>query len=286
MDELLQPFPDSFASPDGSKSASIFVAASGEIASRQSEHMHRHDFYELVWLWRGNCTFFSDFEHYPLEQGSLIFISPGQMHDYIVEDGAIRLLIYGFRPSVLPTVAAELVNLLPFDDTKRAPILAVPSKAEAQIETLFEAAHRRFDSRQPGWEAIITAYLRTILTEAAYLMPADIINQSASAAVQLTRAFQQAVEQHYRQQQQVQEYAALLGVTTNHLVKTVRKTIHMTPKQMLQARLLLEAKRLLVHTPYQVNQISDLLQFQNSTTFARWFKKQTQQTPSQFRQTA
>ena len=84
----------------------------------------------------------------------------------------------------------------------------------------------------------------------------------------------------------MQEYASLLGVTTNHLVKTVRQTTHTTPKQMLQARLLLEAKRLLVHTPYPVNQISDLLQFQNSTSFARWFKNQTAQTPSQFRQMA
>jgi len=45
MDELLQPFPTSFA-----KGGNIFVAASGEIHGRDS-NMHRHDFYELVWLW-------------------------------------------------------------------------------------------------------------------------------------------------------------------------------------------------------------------------------------------
>ncbi len=286
MDELLQPFPSRFASRNSQEDAQIFVATSGEISSQRSEHLHRHDFYELVWLWQGRCTFFSDFKQYPLNRGTLIFISPGQLHDYIVEADFARLIIFGFRPSLLPNVAASLVNLLPFDDTNREPVLAIPTLRQDEIEHLFKAAHRRFDSHQPGWEPIVSSYLNTILTEAAYQMPEHIIHQPAPAGVQLTRAFQQAVEQSYRDQQQVQAYAQQLGVSTNHLVKTIRQTTHSTPKQMLRERLLLESKRLLVHSPYPVTQISSLLNFPNSTTFARWFKKQTGKTPSQFRQSA
>ncbi len=278
-DELLQPFPTSF-----SGGANIFVAASGELTKNHSENMHRHDFYELVWLRDGDCTFFSDFQHYPLDQGSLIFISPGQLHDYLVVPGqACRLLIYGFRPTVLPTVAHHLVNILPFDDTNCNPTLPIPASLKPTFLQLFTTAHSRFDDRGLGWEAIISSYLQTILTEAAYLMPEELIAQAANASVQLTRAFQQAVEQHYRQRWQVKEYADLLGVTSNYLVKAVRETTSTTPKQMLQDRLLLEAKRLLVHTPYPVNQIGDLLAFPDSTTFARWFRKLTNEPPTQFR---
>ena len=278
MDEYLQPFPTSF-----SKGGDIFVAASGEIRENDDSKMHRHDFYELVWLWQGACQFFSDFELYDLPQGSLIFVSPGQLHDYRVPDRFCRLLIIGFRPSVLPAVAHHLLQMLPFDDTQRNPTQVISSEQQQLIEQLFQAAHGRFDAKKQGWETIVTSYLQTILTESAYLMPSEFVDQSANAAVQITRAFQRALESHYRQRRQVQEYAEMLGVTSNYLVKTIRHTTSTTPKQMLQNRLLLEAKRLLVHTPHPVGQISELLDFPDSTTFARWFKKCTAQTPSRFR---
>ena len=281
MDELLQPFPATFASPSGD--ADVFVAASGEMGAKQIDRMHRHDFYELVLVWRGDCAFFSDFEQFDAPQGTIIFISPGQLHDYVIDEGVVRLLIFGFRPNLLPTVAAHLNHYLPFDDTEREPILLISAEYQPTFEQLFTTAHRRFDNRAEGWEAIVTTYLQTILTEAAWQMPAHIVTQSASAGVRLTRDFQRAVERNYREQQQVQAYAAMLGVTTNHLVKTVRKTTHMTPKQMLQARLLLEAKRLLAHTPYPVRQIGELLQFSDASSFSRWFKLQSRLTPSQFR---
>ncbi|MEM7344675.1 MAG: AraC family transcriptional regulator [Chloroflexota bacterium] len=282
-DELLQPFPTSFASPTGGNDANIFVAQSGEIGRNQSSKMHRHDFYELVWLSEGSCTFFSDFNHYPLETGCLIFISPGQLHEYLVDQGYCRILLFGFRPNLLPTVAHHLVNILPFDDTNRNPTLTIPADRQAQFLHLFTTALAHFDDRVLGWESLATAYLHTTLTEAAYLLPPGIVEQAASAPVQLTRIFQQAVEKHYRHHRQVQAYADMLGVTSNHLVKTVRETTQTTPKRILQDRLLLEAKRLLVHTPYGVTQISQMLAFPDNTTFARWFKKLAEQTPSQFR---
>lgn len=278
-DELLQPFPKSFS--DG---ADIFIALSGDITGKRSERMHRHDFYELVWVREGECTFFSDFVRFPVEAGSLIFISPGQLHDYIVDAGTvIRIFILGFRPNLLPSVGQHLLNILPFDDPGRDPTLALEEAVRESLSQLFQSAHQRFDARPPGWEAILTTYCRTILTEAAYQMPEEVIVQSTSAGVHLTRAFQHEVEQHYRQIRQVQACADMLGVTSNYLVKTVRETTSMTPKQMLQDRLLLEAKRILVHTAYPINQISELLEFPNSTTFARWFKKLTSQTPTEFR---
>ena len=279
MDELLQPFPNSFA-----KGCDLFIAASGEIRGGGITKMHRHDFYELVWLREGACTFFSDFHFYPATQGDLIFISPGQLHDYVVPEGHCRLLILGFRPTVLPVVAHHLIHILPFDDTNRPPVLNLPPEEKPALEQLFWLARRHFAAKTAGWDTLVTSYLHTILTEAAYLIPESFRDQTANASVQITRAFQQAVEKHYRHNRQVQDYAEMLGVTSNYLVKTVRLTTRTTPKQMLQNRLLLEAKRLLVHTPHPVNQISNLLAFADSTTFARWFKKLSDQTPSHFRQ--
>ena len=281
MDDMLQPFPAKFASPTGD--ANLFVARSGEMVQRDTDHMHRHDFYEFVWLNEGNCLFFSDFQRYPLSPGTLIFISPGQLHTYLVPEGHCRITIFGFRPTVLTSIAPDFLAVLPFDNTRHDPVLVVTAKQFGAFEHLFSTALRRFDARVSGWEQTATTYLQTALTEAAYLMPQTITEVAPDAATQLKRAFQRSMEQHYIELQQVAAYAGMLGVTTNHLVKTVRETTGETPKQLLQKRLLLESKRLLIHSNATINEISYLLQFKDPTTFSRWFRRLTELTPTQFR---
>ncbi len=276
----LQPFPAKFASP--TEDANLFVARSGKIDTRTPDHMHRHDFYEFVWLNAGNCLFFSDFQLYPLQPGTLLFISPGQLHAYIVPQSHCRITIFGFRPTLLTDIVPDLLHILPFDDSGRAPAISVNENFET-FEVLFSTALDRFDRRVAGWESIATAYLKVALTEALYLLPVDVHRSKSSTAARLTRAFQRTLEQHYREMRQVTEYAAKLGVTSNHLVKAVRSTVGKTPKQMLQARLLLEAKRLLAHSDASIGEIGQLLHFKDDTSFSRWFRNQTQIAPSQFR---
>jgi AraC-like DNA-binding protein len=93
------------------------------------------------------------------------------------------------------------------------------------------------------------------------------------------------VEQHYRGRKQVRDYAELLGVTPNHLVETVRRTLGKTPGQLLSARLLLEAKRLLVYTPQTVAEIGYALNFTSPAQFGRWFQNLEGCPPGHFRQT-
>ena len=52
----------------------------------------------------------------------------------------------------------------------------------------------------------------------------------------------------------------------------------------LRQRLLLEAKRLLVHTDLTVSQVGEKLEFKDTTYFNRFFKRETGQTPGAFRQ--
>lgn len=281
MNDYLQPFPAKFASPNGD--ADLFVAQSGKLDSRDANHMHRHDFYELVWLHEGACTFFSDFQHYPLQTGTLIFISPGQLHAYIVPKDFCRILIFGFRTNVLTAIAPNLRQALPFDDVSRDPVISIPVEHSPVYERLFKSALSRFDARVPGWEPIATAYLQTVLTEATFQLSPIAQPGNVNAAAQLAYSFQQAMEQYYVDVRQVSAYADRLGVTTNHLVKTVRTVTGETPKQMLQKRLLLESKRLLAHSDASVGEIGQRLQFKDDTTFSRWFRNLTQLTPTQFR---
>ncbi|NJM94705.1 MAG: hypothetical protein HC842_08620 [Cytophagales bacterium] len=42
---------------------------------------HRHDFYEILYLTHGSGRNVIDLEEYPIQPGSVFFVSPGQVHD-------------------------------------------------------------------------------------------------------------------------------------------------------------------------------------------------------------
>ena len=96
--------------------------------------------------------------------------------------------------------------------------------------------------------------------------------------------FAKYVEQHYLKRRQVKVYADMLGVTANHLVETVRQTTGMTPGRILSDRLMLEAKRLLVHTQQSLSEIAYHLAFSDPSQFGRWFKNTGGLSPGKFRQ--
>jgi transcriptional regulator, araC family len=63
----------------------------------------------------------------------------------------------------------------------------------------------------------------------------------------------------------------------------VQKSVH-DRQTVITDRLLLEAKRLLIHTPQSVKQIALQLGFEEATHFNKFFKKQQHITPKVFRE--
>ncbi|WP_459640649.1 helix-turn-helix domain-containing protein [Flavobacterium sp. CGRL2] len=57
-----------------------------------------------------------------------------------------------------------------------------------------------------------------------------------------------------------------------------------TPKEIIDDRVMLEAKRLLAHTNENVKEISYELGFEEPTNFIKYFRKHSNSTPVEFRE--
>lgn len=80
------------------------------------------------------------------------------------------------------------------------------------------------------------------------------------------------------------DFAAQLSVHTNHLNRAVKETTNKTTTQVIAERILQEAKILLKHSAWSVSEIAFALGFTEVTHFNNFFKKQTQLSPTKFRQ--
>ena len=93
------------------------------------------------------------------------------------------------------------------------------------------------------------------------------------------------VDDRYSEWHQVQDYAAKIHITPKHLSQTVKQITGRSAKNMIQDRLELEAKRMLLHTELSIKEISFQLGFEDPLYFSGFFKKRAGVSPSSFRHT-
>jgi len=130
---------------------------------------------------------------------------------------------------------------------------------------------------------MLHAILDLILTTCAarYQVNENILNKGKGQI--LVKRFYQLVEENYLKNLSLVDYAGLLAVTPNHLTQTMKQFTGKTSTQVIKLKQILEIKRLLVHTNLNVTEIATQLNFDDQSYFTKFFKRETELTPLQYR---
>jgi AraC family transcriptional activator of pobA len=96
-------------------------------------------------------------------------------------------------------------------------------------------------------------------------------------------AFKNHLERDFRSEKSVGYYAGKMFISAKVLTNAIQQTMGKTPKQLIDERVVLEAKRLLVHGNSSAKSIGLSLGFDEPTNFNKYFKKHTGKTPSEFK---
>ena len=92
------------------------------------------------------------------------------------------------------------------------------------------------------------------------------------------------VEAHYASQTHVGFYAAQMGLSPKWLNKILQLNLQKTATQIVHERLLLEAKRELTIQERTIKEIAFRLGFEEPSYFARFFRKHTGNSPTEFQE--
>lgn len=90
------------------------------------------------------------------------------------------------------------------------------------------------------------------------------------------------LEDHYIAERNIQFYADKLGISTKRLNQVLKEVLNQTSVQLLHDRLILEAKRQIIHSDNSIKEIAWVLGFKDRPYFSRFFKVHTGQTPEAF----
>jgi AraC family transcriptional activator of pobA len=102
----------------------------------------------------------------------------------------------------------------------------------------------------------------------------------------LVSRFRRLIEDAFRRDWSLADYAAALNVSQSRLRNACVSVTEQSPMQIVHARIMLEAKRQLRYTTAAVSEIAYALGFDDPAYFTRFFSQRTGISPRTFRSRA
>lgn len=243
--------------------------------------------YLLVLFTRGKGQHAVDFVTYPYHEKTLLCIAENQVHQWAINPESDGFVL-AFSKEFLYKSNRDreiLESYRIFDYSLQSPLLTLGNEDYQRFLMLFEELKREFDrSEADGFkDDICRNLLRTVLLLAERHKhresPSTVIAQYGEFA-----RFREQVEVDFTRTRNVQDYAVTLGYSPKKLNQFTKSIVSKNAKLFIDERVILEIKRLLIHTSLSIKEIADRTGFDEPTNLIKFFKRYTQQTPTEFRE--
>ena len=249
-----------------------------EIAS----HAHR-GLLQLLCVFDGGAKVRLDDAAFELEAAAALVIPPGVVHSF------------HFSPGTQGYVLTVAESLLTGGDPARSalfePLLSQPQPVDLRsvadvsdrMAALLEQVHEEFRGSGFGRSQMFDWLVRSVLLLVARRVAVTPLNGPARGRSELLARFRVLMEAHFMQHWSVPRYAKALNLTESRLNRLCQALTGKSAFDLVQQRLLLEARRKLFYIAAPVSQLAYELGFSDPAYFCRFFKKQTGLAPSLFR---
>jgi AraC-like DNA-binding protein len=230
---------------------------------------HRHNYYMLFVLIKGESSHMIDMEHMTIYAGQMGLIVPGQVHLAHPEQQGDGWGI-AFTADFLPLLSLPLYFQGP---------VTLPADEMDSVNQIITLMEREYNEKKIQAIPLLQHYLSILL-----LILQRHNGDAPSANKSLLIRYRELVAAHYLEWTKPAQYAEALHISVDYLNEVVRQHSGQTASSLITERRILEAKRLLLHATESVKEIAWHLQFNEVSYFNRFFKQHTGYTPAAFRE--
>ncbi|KAA1394427.1 AraC family transcriptional regulator [Aeromicrobium ginsengisoli] len=242
----------------------------------------RLDFDMLLRVDEGTATHTVDFTAYALGPGDVLWVRAGQTHQWgridDIDGPSVLFAAHAIDDrtrELVRTSGTAIPNVWPASLIERTPV------AEAWA-LLLACGRQPTGDRTDVRDAALAHATGALLTQLALAQPAD---QTAGPAAthEAYIWFRDEIDRRFGEWHQVTHYAERLGYSPRTLNRLARAHTGRSAKQLIDERVVLEAKRLLSHGEAPVAEIAERLGFDDPSNFSAYFRARAGVTPGAFR---
>jgi AraC family transcriptional activator of pobA len=263
-----------------------------DIQSRSAQHnweidAHTHrGLFQIVAVEAGGATVLLDGRRIEAAPPAVVAVPPAAVHAFRFQRGTRGYVLTVAEALLFDEAGAAVAGALEslFVEPR---VVAFAADAMRPLLALLHQIADEFRQESLGRAALVEWLVRAALLHVARAhLAAAQSDQGARGRGRAERfaGLRKLVEDHYREHWPLSRYAASLKITESQLNRLTRSVAGVSAAELIQQRLLLEARRRLIHVAAPVAQIAYELGYQDPAYFCRIFKKRVGLTPSAFRQ--
>ncbi|MBD1431564.1 AraC family transcriptional regulator [Sphingobacterium sp. DN00404] len=261
--------------PQGSSDV-LFHELLGE---RHIDTPHMHDFFMIILFDHASGVHHIDAIDYPVGNKEIHILFPQQMHTWHIHDGSIgyQLMVQrAFFERFAPYFRFSFANY------QNHPVIQLSDSA-------YDLLHYEFNAIKN--ELKVTDTLAELISARAAVIAA-VVSKEAERIFEEYKIYQSnprladfnmIIDKFYKTERFVSYYANALHVSPNYLNILCKKHLKLSATQLIQRRVILEAKRLLQNSNLSIKYVALELGFSDHAHFSNFFKTQTGVTPTIFR---
>ncbi len=244
----------------------------------------RYDLHAFIFITEGSGSHIIDFIEYPLKPGRCFYIGYGQIHAWKSlknAKGYILLFTDDFYNIIYTgndlIKSDKILSSLPvFSD--------IPRNSFKEWDVLFNEIEIEFNVKSAEWRLIICLLLKALALRIRRLSKDELFsNDRFKSSYDIVIQYKEMINEYFISYKAPKEYAAMLNITANYLGSVCKMITGKPAGELIKARIILEAKRLIIHTQLTISEITHQLGFNNKSHFGKYFKNYTKLSPDQFR---
>ena len=236
---------------------------------------HKHNSYLVVLFTRGTGVHEVDFNSYKVKPGSVFLLNPGQTHHWELSkdiDGYIFLHTQNFYNQ---PYSHNTIDSFPFFySTQNSPCIYLKKKDGLEIKKIFADILNEYNS-----EYLLKYRKICSLADILYIELSRLylkgnypkVARSSNYSMKLKK-LEQLINANFTQLKSPAEYASRMNISTKHLNRITQTLLGKSTSDLITDRVLLEAKRMLIHSQNTVSEIAELLGYSDYSYFSRLFK--------------
>jgi AraC-like DNA-binding protein len=162
------------------------------------------------------------------------------------------------------------------------PCIKLDKKNFADIKQIIDLIYneqKRIDKSQ----TITQALLHILVAQVQRCIDSETEKPVSKKYLIIFKQFKSLLDKYFAENKTTSFFAQQLNITAHHLNLIAKEVTGKTASEVIRARSILEAKRLLTFTDSTVSEIAFELNYTDSSYFAKIFKAETNQSPIAFK---
>jgi len=242
----------------------------------------------MIYIEKGEITLAYNLETYLLSEGMLFLKVPKVTVQLLSFSADCHFKVFGFTPQFAiaggtPTTHLETITLI----ASNHPVVMLDALTAATVAVLFWLLQKKGGADEKGQShtETIQHVFSLLMLEIVSCTRKKITDNpyQYSRKVYLTFQFLKLLREHIKEQRSVNFYANLLYVTPKHLSMCVKEITGKPCGELIDERVVAEAKALLHNQELTIGHVAEELNFSNQFFFSKYFKKCTGMSPKHCR---